>query len=176
MKSKPLVYGVLVLTIAIVGIIFISGFIKQEEQPTIPANMTYQGTTYVNCHINPNYPFRTDKELTTISGVVKEETGSRMFPWRAAVVDGKYLFNPETGDMIYNYDELIEKFVTVNGYPGTGRIIMSAPFKPDESETITFDNAFYVCEIVGWKNIYCNVIDSDTGVVTGTNIPFWFEK
>ena len=174
MKSKLLIYGILAL--AVVGIVFISGCVQQEEQPGVPANMTYQGTKYVNCHINPNYPFQNDKELTTINGIIEEKTGDEMFPWRAAVVDGKYLFNLETGNLIYNFDELKGKVVTIKGYSGTGQITMRVPFELEETTTITFDNAFYVSEIVGWRNICCDATLEDTGIINTPNVCFWFEK
>ncbi|RCV63105.1 hypothetical protein C5S53_15835 [Methanophagales archaeon] len=155
------------------------GIIRQEEQSIIPANMTYQGTKYVNCHVNPSYPFQTDKELITISGTVEEETGTRRFPWIAAVVDDNYLFNPETSNLICNFDALKGKSVTIKGYSGTGQISMNVPFSMDvpfnlgETTTITFDNAFYVSEIVGWRNLCCDVTLEDTGVISTPNVCFW---
>lgn len=171
-KKYYLFFGFL----AIIGIIFVSGRIKQEEQPIIPINMTYQGTKYVNCHINPDYPFKTDEELTTINGILEEKTGSKRFPWRAAVVNGKYLFNPKTDDLVHNFDALKGEFVRIKGYLGKGEITMEIPFKRNETKTITFDNVFYISEINQWENICCDATLEDSGIISTRNVCFWFKK
>ena len=146
-------------------------------QPEIAANMTYIGTKYINCHINPDYPFKTNKELIIISGTVEERIGSEMLPWKAALVEEKYLFNPVTGDLISNFDELIGKVVTIKGYSGIGQITMYTPYiQGQTTTTVHFNNSFYVSEIIGWRNICCDATLEDTGIVNTPNVCYWFEK
>ena len=146
-------------------------------QPEIAANITYIGTKYINCNINPDYPFKTNKELIIISGIVEERMGTETLPWRAALVEEKYLFNPVTGDLISNFDELIGKVVTIKGYSGIGQITMYTPYIPEQTTTTAyFNNSFYVSEIIGWRTICCDATLEDTGIVNTPNVCFWFEK
>ncbi|VVB94797.1 Uncharacterised protein [uncultured archaeon] len=145
--------------------------------PEIASNMTYIGTKYINCHLNSDYPFQTNKKLITINGTVEVKSGSMMLPWSAAVVQDKYLFDPVTGNLISNFDEMIGKVVTIKGYSGIGQITMYTPYIPGQTNTtISFNNSFYVSEIIGWRNICCDATLEDTGIISTPNVCYWFEK
>ena len=89
---------------------------------------------------------------------------------------GNMSVDTTTSNLICDFDELKGKSVTIKGYSGTGQISMNVPFEQGETTTITFDNAFYVSEIVGWRNLCCDATREATGVISTPNVCFWFEK
>lgn len=111
-------YLLFVVLFAVI-IVFIIDFNQQGRQP-VPNSLNYGHTNYTNCRLNPDYPFQTEKELKTIRGKVREALGSKMYPWRAAKVNGSYLFNPETGYLIDNFEEMKDETIEIRGYPGKG--------------------------------------------------------
>lgn len=167
-------FSLIFAVLTAIGIIFISGCTQLEDQP-VPENLTYGHTNYTNCQANSDYPFQTDKDLTTIRGEVEIERGSKMYPWKAAVVNGSYLFNPETSDLISNFDKMEEKTVEIKGYSGTGYITMQEPFEENKTKEIRFGDAFFVSEISGWRNVCCNVVNWQ-GNISSQESCIWFES
>lgn len=157
----------------LIGIISVSGCTYQNGN-TVPNNITYGHTNRTNCHVNPNYPFQIDEPPITIKGKVKVKRGTKQYPWKAAVVKGKYLFNPETGDLVDNFDKIKGKNVKIKGYSGPGEITMKKPFEPNKTHTINFDNAFYVSKIIDWRNICCDTINWKENI-SGSSC-FWFQN
>jgi hypothetical protein len=156
----------LMITLIVLILLFVISFAKLfYEHESIPENMTREGTEYFNCHADQNYPFKVEGNLTTISGILRVKVGSKMTPWKAAVVNDKYLFNPLSNYLIQNFDDMEGKFVVVKGYGGKGQITMHTMGR---EVTINFTNAFYVSEIVGWTHVCCDTANTK-------NVCFWMK-
>jgi len=146
-----------------------------DGKSAIPAKLTFQGTKYVNCRPNPDYPFATSQKLSTIEGTVREEYGTKSLPWMAATVDDRALFNPATKGLIENYDEMVGKRVEITGYPGSGEIKVQY-FLDKTDKPVSFPNAFYVHQIAGWTNVSGYAVQEDTGKVSDTPTFFWIRE
>jgi len=143
-----------------------------KTDPVATKELTFLGTKFINCHPAPDYPFSTDKPVKTITGTITERMGSRMYPWRAATVNGVVLFNPLTNDLLRNYNELLGERVSITGYPGRGSIKMRNPFDKQE-EVINFKRVFYVTNIIGWDYI-CGDSTNEEGEVVTPDVHFWY--
>lgn len=144
-------------------------------QPAVPSTITYRGTKYVQCRVDPDYPFPVREKLTTLRGKMTEEMGPRMLPWMAAVVKDRTLFNPATGKLIENYGDMRGRFVKISGYPGSGRITMIL-FLDKTEQTIEFPRAFYVHRIEGWLSVCGYPVNGDTGAVGKERTHFWIKE
>lgn len=148
---------------------------NEKKFPSVPSLMLIGSTKHVDCQLDPDYPFSCDRRIEAISGVVSEIWGSRMYPWRVAAIDSTYLFDPATGDPLC--DPFIGKSITAKGYPGIGTIEMRDPFdKGSGTRTITFRNAFFVCEMIDWYKIRANSMGGHSVPVTSENSYFWLER
>lgn len=93
-----------------------------------------------------------------------------MYPQRAAVND-IILFNAQIGELIRNYNQLLNKRVSITGYLGSGNIKMGNPFDRQD-ETIEFKQVFYVTNIIGWDYICGDATNDEEEVVT-TDVYLW---
>lgn len=141
----------------------------------VPSTIVFRGTKYVDCRVNPAYPFAAGRALATLKGKVTEEVGSKMYPWFAAVVGGKTLFAADTKDLIDGYENLLGKNVQITGYAAAGQITFSgSSWRPDQ--TIDFPEAFFVSEIKGWLNVCGRAVNVDTGAASKALTYFWIEE
>ncbi len=147
----------------------------RNSKPAIPGTITFRGTKYINCRLDPQYPFAIDRKPVTLMGLVREDYGTRSLPWMAATIGGRALFNPVAGGLIQNYDAMVGKTVTVTGYPGTGEIKVQY-FLDKTEKTVPFPKAFYVHEIVGWTSVCGYAVQEDTGKVSETPTWFWVRE
>ncbi len=145
-----------------------------RKAPEESREITFMGTKFINCMSDHNYPFKTDKPVKTITGIINEQMGSRMYPWMAATINNSVLFNAHTGELIRNYNKMLNKKLSITGYPGVGRIQMKNPFDRQE-KIIEFKNAFYVSNIVGWDYVYGDSTNEE-GEVISSDIHFWVPK
>ena len=145
------------------------------NKPVIPTTLTYQGTKYVNCRPNPDYPFAVGQKLVTLKGTVGEEYGTRSLPWWAATVGDKALFNPVTKDLIHNYSGMAGKRVEITGYAGSGEIKVQY-FLDKTMKTVPFPKAFYIHRIAGWTNVCGYAVQEDTGKVSDKLTYFWVKE
>lgn len=145
------------------------------KSPAVPSTIEFQGTKYVNCKPDPQYPFAVDRKIEKIRGRVGEEFGSKSLPWRAATVNGMALFNPVTKGLIGNYDPLLGKHVAVEGYAGTGRVGV-VYFLDKTEKQVDFPKAFYVRKIQGWLHVYGYAVAADPGKTSATPTYFWIRE
>lgn len=143
----------------------IEGLLKNE--------IIYQGTTFIDAQAEENYPYPSQKEIETISGVVEMRMGSRMHPWLAPSINGKALFNTHTNKILDNFDAEGQK-ITVRGYSSSeGQITMRDPI--DRMPVlINISNVFYVTEIVGWTP-YSGIALSSDGKLNDERTYFWLK-
>ncbi|MFW6273274.1 MAG: DUF2330 domain-containing protein, partial [Halanaerobium sp.] len=96
-----------------------------------------------------DYPYQVNKNIESISGQVETRMGSRMYPWMAAAVNGKVLFNAKTEALLQNF-AAEGKNVTIKGYSSKdGHIKMRDPIDSMPS-MVKINDVFYVTEIIGW--------------------------
>jgi hypothetical protein len=166
MKITGLVFFIIIF---IVLICLCNMPIFAEKQDAF--QVIHGGTKYINCRINPSYPFKTGKNLITISGITDEISGTKSFPWRVLTIKGYPLFNAETRKPILSFI-MQRKNITVTGYINSGSIT----FKGRWGGTKVFDNALFVCEIVDWVEIIGDATLEDTGIVSTPDVRFWYPK
>jgi len=143
----------------------IEGLLKNE--------IVYQGTTFIDAQVEKNYPYSSEKEIETISGVAEMRMGSRMHPWLALSINGKALFNARTNKIITNFDAEGQE-ITVKGYSSReGHIAMRDPI--DKMPVlISIRDVFYVTEIVGWTP-YNGIAVSSDGKLNDERTHFWLK-
>jgi len=156
----------LILALAVAG---------AAKDVTVPSTIEFQGTKYVNCKPDPQYPFAVDRKLEKVRGKVGEEYGSRSLPWWAATVGGRALFNPQTKSLIGNYGPMLGKRVVIEGYVGTGQIGVIY-FLDKTEKQVDFPKAFYVHRIQGWLHVYGYAVAVDTGKTSETPTYFWVKE
>ncbi|OEG63524.1 hypothetical protein SAMN04515654_1136 [Halanaerobium congolense] len=144
----------------------LEGLLKNE--------VIYQGTTFIDFQAEANYPYPSEKEMESISGVVEMRMGSRMHPWLAPSINGKALFNAHTNRIVNNFDAEGEK-ITVKGYSSKdGQITMRDPI--DKMPVlINISDVFYVTEIVGWTP-YTGIAISSDGKLNNERSRFWLKN
>ena len=70
----------------------------------------------------------------------------------SVVVGGRHLFDPVAKTQISRFSFLLNplgKHITISGYPAEGATVSYERHR----NAVTFDNVFYVCEIIGWKHM-----------------------
>jgi len=145
---------------------------------TIPEggeNLTFMGHKYINCMTHPNYPFKTEKTLSSLNGKVEMYLGgTRSLPWYAYSLNGKILFNAVTGEPFGSLENIEEKKLTFEGYSGQG-YIWSENFLTKEMEAVEIPNAFFVTDVVGYK--FCSGLRVDeNGEISGNRNSFWIKR
>jgi hypothetical protein len=68
----------------------------------------------------------------------------------SVVIDGRHLFDPVAETQISRFSFLLNplgKRMTIRGYPAAGATVSYER----HGNAVTFDNVFYVHEIIGWK-------------------------
>ncbi|MFP4370724.1 MAG: DUF2330 domain-containing protein [Halanaerobium sp.] len=123
--------------------------VDQKIEKLLENKIVYQGTTYIDCRADQDYPYQVNKNIESISGQVETRMGSRMYPWMAAAVNGKVLFNAKTEALLQNF-AAEGKNVTIKGYSSKdGHIKMRDPIDSMPS-MVKINDVFYVTEIIGW--------------------------
>ncbi len=136
-----------------------------DSNPTeIPSTIIYRGTKYYNCHHDPNYPVQTNKKVSVHTGVAEEEVGSRTYVYRAAVLNGKYLFGFDES-LLKNFDLMLGEKVSVKGFVGQGLLTTHWAYKDKK----IYGEGIFVSEIQGWSNV-CGTTEG------GHEDCFWYKN
>ena len=139
----------------------------------VPGTIQYEGTQYLHCRPVEGYPFQTAEKTIVIEGTAKEEQGTRTEPWWGLSVAGSMLFTAHDGAMLY-CREMAEKRLTVKGYRGTGRVVMT-DYLFKKPRTIIFDHALFVTEIEGWTCLTGYPVNESIGAADLKPSVFWME-
>ncbi|TDO91287.1 uncharacterized protein DUF2330 [Halanaerobium saccharolyticum] len=148
--------------------------VDQQLEELLKNKFVYQGTTFVDYKAEANYPYSSQKEIETIKGKIEKRMGSRMYPWIAASVKGKVLFNASTRALLNNFAAEGEN-VIIKGYSSDqGQIGMRDPI--DKMPVLVgIRDVFYVTEIVGWTP-YTGIALSGEGELNNTRTRFWLKN
>jgi len=155
--------GFSTILIVVVVLVVITGGVlawQYRLQWKCPTEFVYSGVQRTNCYFNTAYPIQTDEKVISISGEVKLEQGSRQAPYSAVIINDLYLFDINSSRLLvqpndYYFEAMVGKKITVKGYTGRGDIVSRTTVSAEEYIVKTVD-AFYVTEIVGWKNVCCD--------------------
>lgn len=124
----------------------------------------FKGTTFYNCHPDPKYPIQTDKKVSLFTGIIQEEVGSKTYVYRAAVLNGKYLFDFD-GRLLKNFDLMLGEEVTVKGFIGTAVLTTHWAYKDKK----IYGEGIFVTEIQDWSNV-CGTTEG------GHEDCFWYKN
>ncbi|RCW50738.1 MULTISPECIES: DUF2330 domain-containing protein [unclassified Halanaerobium] len=145
---------------------------------TIPKGgkeLIFMGHKYINCVTHPNYPFETEKTLSSLHGKAEMYLGgTRSLPWYAYSLNGKILFNAITGEPLGSLENIEEKTLTFEGYSGQG-YIWSENFLTQKMEAVDIPNAFFVTDIIGYK-FYSGLRVEEDGQISGNRNSFWKKR
>ena len=146
---------------------------QQDSLQACPDLYSY-GTHYANCRINKDYPYETEEQEISISGIVRSGiTLPKIHPLINSVfIDDILLYSPATGEMLTFYGEFrspVGKEIELAGYYGN---IISVDVMGRHKEYQTF----YVTNIPEWYSVCYDATLEDTGIVTTPNVCFWRKK
>lgn len=148
--------------------------VDQQLDELMENKIVYRGTTFIDAQADQDYPYSSQEKIESISGTVEMRMGSRMYPWFAASINGKALFNARTKELLKNFEAEGQK-ITVRGYSSEqGNIAMRDPI--DKMPVlIDIRDVFYVTEIVGWTRYNGLALSSD-GELNSTRTHFWLKN
>ena len=145
--------------------------VNQEE--LFENSLEINDKTFVDVYLHPDYPFSTDKEVESLSGVIETRMGSRTYPWFGYTVDNLILFNANSKSLLESFAEEGE-YVTIKGYKNSGRLFMREPFSR-ELNLIDIGPAFFVTEIEGW-DFYTGRLVLNDGSLATYRTSFWIPQ
>lgn len=148
--------------------------VDQNIKKLMENEFVYHGTNYIGFKKDSNYSYQVDKKLETITGEVETRMGSRMYPWQAAAVNGKVLFNAQSQKLLQNFRAEGEN-VTIKGYSSKqGYIPMRDPIDSMPA-MVEIRDVFYVTEIIGWTP-YSGIALRSDGELNNKRTYFWLEN
>lgn len=148
--------------------------VDHQIENLLKNQFNYKGRTYVDFKEVENYPFSTPEKLTTLSGQVEMRMGSRMFPWLAASIEGKVLFNAQTKKLISNFADQGQYHRVRGYYRPEAEIGMRDPIDSMPA-MVKIKNVFYVTEIKGWKP-YSGLALRSNGSISNTRTYLWLKE
>ncbi|MGM0603142.1 MAG: DUF2330 domain-containing protein [Bacillota bacterium] len=154
---------------------FDSDLLADYTVPEGGKELTFMGHKYINCVDHPNYPFKTEKTISSLHGKAEMYMGgTRSLPWYAYSLNGKILFNAMTGKPFGSLEKIEEKTLTFEGFSGQG-YIWSDNFLTKEREAVEISNAFFVTDVVGYK-FYSGLRVEENGKISGNRNSFWIKR